>query len=140
VTCVERIDALAAVLGLAIRESNRSAAHAQALEGRMAVMHGDAKEVIQRRVVDADVIYIDPMFEPRKGSALPKKPAQLLHRFAGQDLDAPALLQVAREACHRVIVKRPNDGPVLAPDPPLTFGSRLVRYDVYLQTDKRSIQ
>lgn len=140
VTCVERVPAMAAMLGLALRESMRSVSHAEALQDRLTVMHGEAKEVIQARSVPMDVIYMDPMFEPRQGSALPRKPAQLLHRLVEPNWDAGDLFKVAQMACHRVVVKRPDDGPPLAPNPDLTFTTRQVRYDVYLQTTGGSIQ
>lgn len=140
VTCVERIPALAAILGLAVRESMRSTRHAEMLKDRLSVVHGEAADVIKAGSMEPDVIYMDPMFEPRRGSALPRKPAQLLHRLAERDADAPELLRVARAACPRVVVKRPDDGPPLAPDPDLTFNTRVVRYDVYLQTTERPIQ
>jgi hypothetical protein len=89
-----------------------------------------------------DVIYMDPMFEARHGSALPKKPAQLLHRLVSPDADSDAceVLEMARRICHRVVVKRPDDGAPLAPNPDLTFATKQVRYDVYLQIMSGSIQ
>ena len=140
VTCVERVPAMAAILGLSIREAMRSDAHAEALHNQITVLHNEAKDVIQTGSPPMDVIYMDPMFEPRQGSALPRKPAQLLHRLVEADMDAGDLLEVARGACHRVVVKRPNDGPTLAPNPDLIFTTRQVRYDVYLQTMGGSVQ
>jgi 16S rRNA (guanine1516-N2)-methyltransferase len=51
----------------------------------------------------------------------------------GDDADALALLEVSRRtALERVVVKRPDDAPPLAPDPSMRIAGKLVRYDVYL--------
>lgn len=134
VTCVERVGLLAHAQALAIAQAQTYPPLADALAGRLVSHHGDSS-VLMARLPRHDVIYLDPMFEPRKGSALPKKPAQLLQRIVGQDLGAPDLLAQARTCAARVVVKRPNDGQVLAANPDLQFKGRLVRYDVYLQHD-----
>jgi len=81
-----------------------------------------------------DAVYLDPMFPPkRKKSAAVNKEMRLLRELVGDDLDAPDLLEVARGvARERVVVKRPDHAPPLAPYPSMSFLGKLVRYDVYL--------
>ena len=134
VHCIERHRLLAALLEMALADAYERPELAGALGNRLVVQHGDASDLLHKIDPPPDVVYLDPMFEPRKGSALPKKPAQLLQRITSGAYDnASELLAVARDVAHRVAVKRPADGPPLAPDPDLSFAGRLVRYDVYLQ-------
>ncbi len=82
--------------------------------------------------VEHFAIYIDPMFPPkRKSSALAKKSIRLVRQIVGDDPDAIDLLHTARQHAPRVIVKRPNHAPPLAPNPTATINANLVRYDVY---------
>ncbi len=134
VTCVERVPLLAQAQALALHHAHSLPPLAEAIGGRLQLHHGDSSAVM-RQLPQHDVIYLDPMFELRRGSALPKKPAQLLQRITGRDDDAPALLDLARTLSGRVVVKRPDDGQSLGPAPDLQFKGRLVRYDVYLQPD-----
>jgi 16S rRNA (guanine1516-N2)-methyltransferase len=62
-----------------------------------------------------------------------KKEIRLLRDLVGDDTDAPELLEISRGiARDRVVVKRPDDAPPLAPDPDMSLTGKLVRYDVYL--------
>ncbi|HSD97968.1 MAG TPA: class I SAM-dependent methyltransferase, partial [Sulfuricaulis sp.] len=81
-----------------------------------------------------EVIYLDPMFPPkRKKSAAVKKEMRLLRDLVGDDPDAKELLEISRHvALDRVVVKRPDHAPPLAPDPSMSLAGKLVRYDVYL--------
>jgi 16S rRNA (guanine1516-N2)-methyltransferase len=135
VTCVERHPFLAAILELAVAQIRDNPDLHQAIGDRLRVVHGDASTVLSAGEwpCPPDVVYLDPMFEGRSGSAKPRKRAQLLQRLLGTDQDAPDLLVTARAVCGRVVVKRPDDGPPLAPSPDVVFKGRLVRYDVYLQ-------
>ena len=80
-----------------------------------------------------DVIYMDPMFEPRKRSALPRKPAQVLRKIVGHDDDVMDLFKIAmKTARNRVVVKRTDDARPLVEDPDMCHRGKIVRYDVYL--------
>ena len=83
-----------------------------------------------------DVIYIDPMFPPRRSKTVERKPMRVLRSLVGEDADATALLDRARQVARkRVVVKRPLRAEALddvAPD--LTFKGNAVRYDLYLNT------
>lgn len=84
----------------------------------------------------ADAIVIDPMF-PLGRKAKERKPMRVLRLLAGNDDDAPMLLDAAlRTGVHRVCVKRPLRAPAIehaggrAPD--VAYKGKAVRFDVYL--------
>lgn len=80
------------------------------------------------------IIYLDPMFPPRKKSAAVKKEMQILQKLVPDSKDLPLLLQVSRsKALKRVIVKRPKNA-----DKIVDFAENFCimgktnRFDVYL--------
>lgn len=83
-----------------------------------------------------DVVYLDPMFEPRRKTALPGKPMQVLRDIVRGEVgrDAPDLADTLalarRHARERVVMKRHTHAPpVGAPD--WRIPGRTVRFDVY---------
>lgn len=101
---------------------------------RMHLFRGDAIEMLP--LLDKpDVIYIDPMFPPRKKSALPKKEMIYFKNIVGNDLDAENLLKTALAcASSRVVVKRPRIIENLTENlaPSFSLGGSSCRFDVYL--------
>ena len=81
-----------------------------------------------------DVIYLDPMFPPRRKSALVKKDLQYLHALLGQTIEQADLLLLALQlARQRVVVKRPAwAAPLSDKKPSYCIESKLLRYDVYI--------
>jgi len=81
-----------------------------------------------------DVIYLDPMFPPRKKSALVKKEMRLIKQVVGLDSDSAKLLAPAMAlAKRRVVVKRPSDASFLANlKPSYSLKGKSNRYDIYL--------
>ncbi|MEM7168422.1 MAG: class I SAM-dependent methyltransferase [Planctomycetota bacterium] len=128
VTAAERATAIAVLL-------SEAAAASETLGGQINAVSGDSRELLPALALGArpDVVYIDPMFPPkRKRSALPKKEIQLLQQLVGHDTDSADLLAIAREVSQqRVVVKRPLSAPALAADPTVSYSGKLVRYDVY---------
>jgi 16S rRNA (guanine1516-N2)-methyltransferase len=66
-----------------------------------------------------------------------RKPLRVLRMLAGDDDDAPALLEAAlATGVHRVCVKRPLRAPVIEneerPGPDVVYKGKAVRFDVYL--------
>ena len=100
---------------------------------------GDAIELI-RQLPAVDVIFLDPMFPPkRKQSALPPKSVRILRNIVGDDMDNEKLLRVARQhATRRVVVKRPLHAPPLADDHVALHEGKVVRYEVYLPMSKQA--
>lgn len=129
VTAIERHPVVVALLadGLA-----RAAETEPDIASRVKLVTGDARELMAT-LEPADVVYLDPMFPPRRGSALEAKRMRLLRRLVGDDADASELFGVA---CHcagrRVVVKRPLHADALVDVPCATsHRGRGVRYDVY---------
>jgi len=98
-------------------------------------LHGNASDIIPQ-LPAADVIFLDPMFPPkRKHSALPPKSVRILRSLVGEDLDKDRLLTVARKyAVRRVVVKRPLHAPPMAEDALAMHEGKVVRYEVYAPT------
>ncbi|SFN74898.1 16S rRNA (guanine1516-N2)-methyltransferase [Formivibrio citricus] len=83
-----------------------------------------------------DVVYLDPMFPEPDKRAKSKKEMSAFQTLIGGDLDADALLALARKlAGKRVIVKRPRHAPWLAGEKPnFVFEGESTRFDGYLPT------
>jgi 16S rRNA (guanine1516-N2)-methyltransferase len=80
-----------------------------------------------------EVVYLDPMFPPKKKSALVKIEMRVLRQLVGDDEDAAVLFEsAARVARKRVVVKRMRLAPELVPNPTIVFEGKTTRYDVYL--------
>ena len=109
------------------------------LDKRLRLIEGDGRVLLSSITPPPEVIYLDPMFPPkRKKSAAVKKEIRLLRELVGDDPDAHELLEISRRvALDRVVVKRPDDAPPLAPDPSMSLAGKLVRYDVYLARNQK---
>lgn len=87
--------------------------------------------------VEADAIYLDPMYPPkRKRAALPRKEIQLLRRLLGPEDNQEALFEAATRArADRWVVKRPVGAAPLGQDlgwkPANRIQTKLVRFDIY---------
>jgi 16S rRNA (guanine1516-N2)-methyltransferase len=102
--------------------------------GRLEIISGDARAVLREANHEYDVVYIDPMFPPkRKASALAKKEIRMVRQLVGDDEDAADLLDIARRVVRRVVVKRPSYAPPLAKNPTASIEGKLVRYDIYVR-------
>jgi 16S rRNA (guanine1516-N2)-methyltransferase len=132
VTALERSPVIAALAqdGLRRFTTHTGVTLTQCLQ----LVTGDARDLLPATVPRPETIYLDPMFPPkRKKSAAVKKELRLLRAIVGEDQDAVELFDISRRvALDRVVVKRPDDAPPLAPGPNLSLSGRLVRYDVYL--------
>lgn len=81
--------------------------------------------------------YFDPMYPaPRKQSALPKRPLQVLRQLLDGDTLAPETVQAARARFSRVVVKRPHHAEPLIANPNFEVSTKLVRFDVYLNPER----
>jgi 16S rRNA (guanine1516-N2)-methyltransferase len=136
VVAVER----SVVLGALIRDAlvRAEAADVPALRvvlDRLTLVIDDARTVLAQWMgADGpDVVYIDPMYPPRKKHALPKKEMRVCRRLVGDDDDASELVAAARQVSRRVVVKRPRRAPPLAPSPSIRYEGKQVRYDVYIR-------
>ncbi|MBD3894760.1 class I SAM-dependent methyltransferase [Halomonas sp. ML-15] len=137
VLMIERVGAIAALLEDGL---NRAAADPELAEiaARLTLIHGDAARSLAALVDEAtvvpQVIHLDPMFPHRDKSALVKKEMRVFRELAGDDADAPRLLEAALDvATHRVAVKRPRKAPPIAgPAPGHVIEGKTSRYDLYV--------
>lgn len=111
---------------LAFCENKKLISHLQCL-------HADSAEYLHTLNEPVEVIYLDPMYPPRPGSAAPKKPLQLLQSLMGQEFSDPASLlsSALTKARQRVVVKRPRYAAPLLPGKSGATEGKLVRYDIY---------
>lgn len=107
---------------------------------RMQIVYGNSVHYLQQLenkqdVSLPDVIYLDPMFSPKRKKALAKKEMQLLQLLLPLDDDNnKALLQVALNlAVKRVVVKRARLAePLAGCSPSFSLYGRSNRFDVYV--------
>ena len=129
---IERHPAVFALLASALDHAERTGAVPPALAARLCFECGEAA-MRGEAIVESNVgIYLDPMYPPpRRSSALPKRPLQILRRLVGEEADALPLLEAARARAARVVVKRPHHAPPLMDDAAFSVETKLVRFDVY---------
>ena len=143
VLLIERVPAIAALLedGLKRAQCDQQTA---AIAARMRLCTGDATQALATLVDEAgfapQVVHLDPMFPHREKSALVKKEMRLFRELAGDDQDAPRLLEAAlATATHRVVVKRPRKAPPIAgPAPQHVIEGKTSRYDLYVHRSLKS--
>jgi len=138
VHAIERNAVLAALLQDALKRAQSDANVVRALGGRMSVTSGDARKLILQRP-PVDVIYLDPMFPPKRSkSALARKEMRLVRDLVGEDKDASQLFELAiARAGNRIVIKRPHHAKPLIPGPDFALAGKLVRYDIYLTHNVR---
>lgn len=138
VLLIERVEAIAALLDDGLRRGAKEAEIADII-ARMTLRHGDSAQSLEALIAEAafdpQVIHLDPMFPHREKSALVKKEMRLFRELAGDDDDAPRLLEAALDiATHRVVVKRPRKAPPVAgPAPQHVLEGKTSRYDLYVK-------
>lgn len=132
-TLIERHPVIAALLADGMQRARDDTEVAPIL-GRMRLRCGDAIQLMRQwEEAVPQVIYLDPMFPHRDKSALVKKEMRLFRALAGDDDDAPALLESALQlASHRVVVKRPRKAPAITgPLPAHSLEGKSSRFDIY---------
>ncbi len=132
-TLIERQPLISALLedGLQRAQADREVGP---IVARMRLIGGNAIDVLRTWECEPpQVIYLDPMFPVRDKSSLVKKEMRLFRPLAGDDGDAPALLEVALAlASHRVVVKRPRKAAAIAGKPPgYVLEGKSSRFDIY---------
>jgi len=130
VVAVERSPVVAALLEDGVA---RIADDVPDVADRLTVRCADSLAVFAAGEVDADVIYLDPMF-PSGRKTVERKPMRVLRRLVGHDRDADELFRAALAAGpKRVIVKRPaRAAPIVDIPPTSTHRGAAMRYDVYV--------
>jgi len=133
VIAIERNDVLFVLLEHGCRRALDSPGAGEAIRDRLRLLHGDARELLPTIAPAPDVVYLDPMFPPRrKSSALPKKAIRIVRELVGDDDDWMQLFEVALQcATKRVVLKRADDAPAPPIKPAFSVRASLVRYDVF---------
>ncbi|WP_228716906.1 class I SAM-dependent methyltransferase [Billgrantia pellis] len=137
VLLIERVASIHALLADGLARAARDPETA-AIVARMHLAHGDATHelaaLVAASTVAPQVVHLDPMFPHREKSALVKKEMRLFRELAGNDSDAPRLLEAALDvATHRVVVKRPRKAPPIeGPAPHHVIDGKTSRYDLYV--------
>ena len=132
-TLIERNPLIAALLEDGLLRASLDDEVGRVVE-RMRLVFGNAIDLLGVWASEPpQVIYLDPMFPHRDKSALVKKEMRLFRPLAGDDDDAPALLEAALElATHRVVVKRPRKAPAIAGEKPgYVLEGKSSRFDIY---------
>jgi 16S rRNA (guanine1516-N2)-methyltransferase len=121
VIALERSEAIFALLADGLE---RARATAPDICHRIQLVQGDAVEIFanwSERDCGAtpDVVFLDPMFPPKKKkAALERKEMRALRTVVGEDADASALMNAALKfARRRVVVKRPLHAEALVSEP-----------------------
>ena len=141
VTLCERSRTVHALLADALQRAGRHPELA-ATAARISLRCQDSLELLQARPGHA-VIYLDPMFPPRRKAARVKGAMQRLQRFLGEEPDWPRLCSAAlRQSAAGLVLKRPASarGPSLSSacgwPPPIkpnhTLKSRNAQYLVFI--------
>ncbi|MGR3659672.1 MAG: class I SAM-dependent methyltransferase [Paracoccaceae bacterium] len=106
VTMIERSDRMFALLAEGLARAAAVGGDVGEIIGRMKLVHGDARAVLAG--MSPEVVLVDPMHPPRKGSALVKQEMRLIREIVGVDADAAELMNVAlARATERVVLKWP---------------------------------
>ena len=140
VTMIERVAEVHALVEFALKYATEwgKTADSKLLDilSRMELIKGDAIKYMLNMCSEnrPDVIYLDPMFPPRKKSAKIKKEMQVMHNVVGSDTDSNEMLPIALHCARkRVVVKRPRVAPTLSRvKVNYTFKGKSNRYDVYV--------
>lgn len=102
------------------------------LQQKLSFEHNDSSSFLAANHQLVDVIYIDPMYPPKPGTAAPKKQLAILQNLLPPTDDPQPLVSLARQRVrNRVVVKRPHyAAPLLTGASGATRG-KLSRYDIY---------
>jgi 16S rRNA (guanine1516-N2)-methyltransferase len=106
---------------------------------RMQLVNADAAEFIATTKLEADAIYLDPMYPEKKKKAATNKEMTALQGLVGPDMDSSQLLEAALVvAKKRVAVKRPAKAEPIqlasGKKPSASIQSPNTRYDLYVST------
>lgn len=127
----EQDPVIAALLKDALR---RAQLHEQLTEivDRMDLTEGNSIELMPRLTEQPEIVYLDPMFPPRRKSGLIHKKLQLIQKLE-QPCSNEAELLSAAISLHpkKIVIKRPLKGECLAGrKPSYSVKGKAIRYDV----------
>ncbi len=132
-TLIERSPEVYTALRDGLLQAREGPVEIAEIAARMNLIHGDARDILGE--IDAEVVLVDPMHPPRRGSALVKQEMRLLRKLVGADPDSLELMKVAlKAATSRVVLKWPLRADLMAGlEPPShQICGRTTRYDVFM--------
>ncbi len=133
VTLIERSGQMHGLLADALNLARVAGGEVAEIIARMTLLHGDARNLLAG--LKPEVVLVDPMHPPRKGSALVKQEMRMLRDIVGTDRDAAELMQVAlNSASKRVVLKWPLRAAPMAGIPAASHQilGKSTRYDVFM--------
>lgn len=134
VVAIERSPIISAMLRDGLYRAQQDEQFSEAIGDRLTLVESDSEQYLTR-LSDIQVVYIDPMFPPKKKkSALPPGRIQALQSIVGFEdpNQTTRLFEAAMEtATRRVVVKRPTHAPQFSTKPIAVHAGKLVRYEVY---------
>jgi 16S rRNA (guanine1516-N2)-methyltransferase len=130
----ERSPLLHALLADGLLRAANATATAAEVSARVRLIHAEATACLRSAQHSYQVVYLDPMYPVRQGSALNSLALRTLRDLVGDDHDSSALLEAGLAvATERVVVKRPRRAPPLSGlSPSYATDSKKIRFDVYL--------
>ncbi len=138
VQMIERNPIVAALLADGLRRATLDS-DTHSIIKRMQLTTGDSLQLMTIPTkANVDVVYLDPMYPSKKGSALTQKGMQTLRHLLGHtsrtNESALALLNAARKLVRkRVVLKRPTRvEPLSDPKPAFYIPGKTTRYDIWL--------
>lgn len=131
VTLFEQDAVIAALLKDALRRA-REDDRLREIVGRMHLIEGNSIMLMPRLDISTEIVYLDPMFPPRKKSGLIQKKLQLIQKLEQPCADERELYDAAVSLRpKKIIIKRPLNGALLAgKKPSYTVKGKAIRYDV----------
>ena len=107
----------------------------QSIVQRMKLIQEDSSNWLsENEAGHFDVIYLDPMFPTRKGSALSGREMQYLQKLVEKEDDAQLIDRALGSAVPRVVIKRPRLARALERKPNFTITQKSCRFDVFVKS------
>ena len=141
VTLIERSAEVHGLLKDALARAAAESPELAEVVARMTLIHGDARSLLPE--LKPDVVIVDPMHPPRRGTALVKQEMRQLSALVGADEDADELMRIAlASARDRVVLKWPlRAAPLLeVPKPSHQLSGKTVRYEVFVTALKSHLK
>ena len=141
VTLIERSPEVHELLEDALARAAAESSELAEVVARMTLIRGDARSLLPE--LKPDVVIVDPMHPPRRGTALVKQEMRQLSAIVGADEDADELMRIAlASARERVVLKWPlRAAPLLAaPRPSHQLSGKTVRYEVFITALKPHVK
>jgi len=105
------------------------------IKQRLVLRHEDSIQALQSGTMDADVIYMDPMFPAHKRNAASPKAISLLRELVNRPDHTQSfekMFELAMSSgARRVVIKRPHHFPAIQKGKVGEIKSKQVRYDIY---------